>query len=862
MTAQNGTGGPTPGRRRSPLLAALLSLLVPGSGQILLGERWRGLAFFLTILVLGASVIGLGAVALLAPLGLLWLWGALDAYRLAVGRPLRTTVPVLLAILIFYGLGVYTIEVRPERLIRGWPSVRPFLTALTRPELFEYPTEDREGFVPFQVPCIEPLPPAGRQASEDPRLATNVPCAQVGETIELTGEGFFPDFPGDLLWVNPIGDVQRVLAEGRPLEFQTDEAGRFRIQFAVPLAVPLTQLPEEGETQTHIIRAIQRRPYGTPQPTQTLSLVLEKIGETVALAFMATVLGMVFALPISFLAARNLMGGHAATRAIYAVVRAVLNIVRSIETLMWAIVFVVWVGVGPYAGMLALTLHTIAALGKLYSEAIESIDPGPIEAIRATGASFPQMIVYGVLPQIVPTFLSFTLYRWDINVRLSTVIGLVSDAGLGFLVVQWIRLNRLGAMATALIAIILVVAILDYVSARLRERVIAGPPPGPRPGPVRRAVTTLLLVALFAAAFVWSWNVSEIEPLELIRGAPAGLSMLADFLVPDMFDRAVEEVSVGAPLPVPCGAPEVPPAEGSGPRVELSPACGQVGDPLVIRGYELPPNTRVSVRWAFDDAYLRVHRECCVTTAEGSLEWETTIHPLMEPDPEAEDPQPGQVVITWQEESGLPRLSDTFKEVVRLSLVTLLMALLATTLGTIFAVPLSFLAASNVMGRGPIGRGIYYLFRTFFNLARAIEPLILALIASAWVGIGPFAGVLALAFNNIPNLGKLFSESIEEIDPGPVEAVTATGANRLQVLGYAFVPQIVPKFLAFILYQWDINIRMSTVIGYVGGGGIGQFFRINVQLNQYDAAGMAVWAIVFMVWTMDYLSAKARERLG
>jgi ABC-type phosphate/phosphonate transport system permease subunit len=129
------------------------------------------------------------------------------------------------------------------------------------------------------------------------------------------------------------------------------------------------------------------------------------------------------------------------------------------------------------------------------------------------------------------------------------------------------------------------------------------------------------------------------------------------------------------------------------------------------------------------------------------------------------------------------------------------------------------------------------------------------------VGAGPFAGVLALALNNIPNLAKLFSETIEEIDTGPVEAVTATGANRLQTLVYAVVPQLVPKFLAFILYQWDINIRMSTVIGYVGGGGIGQFFRLKVQLNQYGEAGMAVWAIVIMVWSMDYLSAKAREKL-
>ena len=125
----------------------------------------------------------------------------------------------------------------------------------------------------------------------------------------------------------------------------------------------------------------------------------------------------------------------------------------------------------------------------------------------------------------------------------------------------------------------------------------------------------------------------------------------------------------------------------------------------------------------------------------------------------------------------------------------------------------------------------------------------------------PFAGVLALALSNIPNLGKLFSESIEEIDNGPVEAVTSTGATRMQSLVYAIFPQLVPPFLAFIIYQWDINIRMSTVIGFVGGGGIGQQFRIWVSLNQYGAAGTAILAIVIMVWTMDYLSAKARERL-
>ena len=151
--------------------------------------------------------------------------------------------------------------------------------------------------------------------------------------------------------------------------------------------------------------------------------------------------------------------------------------------------------------------------------------------------------------------------------------------------------------------------------------------------------------------------------------------------------------------------------------------------------------------------------------------------------------------------------------------------------------------------------------RTAFNVTRSIEPLILVLIAATWVGAGPFAGVVALGLNNIPNLGKLFSESIEEINTGPVEAVTASGANRFQTLVFSVVPQLVPPFLAFIIYQWDINIRMSTVIGFVGGGGIGQQFRIWVSLNQYAAAGTAIWAIVIMVWSMDYLSAKARERL-
>ncbi len=152
--------------------------------------------------------------------------------------------------------------------------------------------------------------------------------------------------------------------------------------------------------------------------------------------------------------------------------RTVLNALRAIEPLIMAIVFAIWVGIGPFAGVLALTLHSIAALGKLYSEQVESIDPGPIEAIQATGANQLQTIVYGVIPQIVPPYIAFTIYRWDINVRMSTIIGFVGGGGIGFVLQQWINLLRYQQAGVAMLAIAIVVATLDFASARLREEII------------------------------------------------------------------------------------------------------------------------------------------------------------------------------------------------------------------------------------------------------------------------------------------------------------------------------------------------------------------------------------------------------
>jgi len=156
----------------------------------------------------------------------------------------------------------------------------------------------------------------------------------------------------------------------------------------------------------------------------------------------------------------------------YTISRTILNTLRAIEALIWVIIFVVWVGMGPFAGMLALALHTIATLAKLYSEQVESIMPGPLEAVKATGATRLQVIIYSVIPQIIPPYISFSMYRWDINVRMSTIIGFAGGGGIGFLLLQNINLLNYRAASTQMIAIAVVVSLMDYLSSYMREKIV------------------------------------------------------------------------------------------------------------------------------------------------------------------------------------------------------------------------------------------------------------------------------------------------------------------------------------------------------------------------------------------------------
>lgn len=468
-----------------------------------------------------------------------------------------------------------------------------------------------------------------------------------------------------------------------------------------------------------------------------------KIIETIALGLMSTLFSTVLAVPLSFLAAHNIMSRVRGGTVIYYAMRTVLNVVRAVDTLIWGLIVVLWVGLGSFAGVLALTIHSVAALGKLFSEEVEHIDPGPIEAITATGANLIQTIRYAVIPQIVPPFLAYTLLRWDINMRSATIVGFVAGGGIGFFVVESLRKAAYNQYAAALWAVAIVVMVVDYISAKWRERIMVGTThiTTEPPRPFYRSLRAWFYIILGTAAFVYCWDLCQINLKDLFNPAPTF----------------------------------------------------------------------------------------------------------------------GQLVRSFASLNLEPEVLDA---VIRQMMVTIFQALLATTLGALAAIPFSFLAARNLTGRSRLSIWIYYLTRGLFNLLRSIEAILYVAIFFYWVSFGNFAGMLALAVTSFGLIGKLFSEAIENIDPGPLEAITATGATRLQAIAYGILPQIIPPFISYAIYQWDINVRMATIVGFAGGGGIGWLlYNDYFPFMKYRSAGTAVALIVIVVTIMDFASAKIRERL-
>jgi phosphonate transport system permease protein len=207
----------------------------------------------------------------------------------------------------------------------------------------------------------------------------------------------------------------------------------------------------------------------TPNLTILPQAIL-KIIETIYIAFLATAIAIPIAFFLSFVCAKNIMT-HPVAFTIYGVLRTLLNITRSVEPLIWAIIFSVWVGIGPFAGMLALMIHSIASLAKQYSELVESVNEGPIEGIQSTGANVIQVVWFAIVPQVLLPYIAFTIYRWDINVRMATIIGLVGGGGIGTMLIKYQGQAMWPEVGCIIMVIAAVVWLMDTASAYIREAI-------------------------------------------------------------------------------------------------------------------------------------------------------------------------------------------------------------------------------------------------------------------------------------------------------------------------------------------------------------------------------------------------------
>ncbi len=485
----------------NPFVGSLLSLLIPGLGQMVSGFVYRGLLILASLLsfaglwywrvYIAARRIGEGfelirrafrlepvLIAITVGIVMLYLLNILDAYQ-TISRKRGNPLLIVVLTLVFFGLGWQIGEIDPIRLVTGFEEggetlmkvIWPWQRAVTREEI------QIDAETPIQIPCTDPIEEPNTPDPQNPYVIAVPTCGDLSEqdgtpgtTLALTGGNFTPNQVVDFWWEDPLRQEFRQRQGGAFFNTIADDMGGFSVEIIMPYRlVP----PSVGEgAQTWVIHARQIEGYGPAELSDELLLAIEKIIETIFLGMIATFFGIILAIPVSFFAARNLMSATWVTLLIYFLTRTILNIVRSIEPIIWTVIAVVVVGLGPFPGILALTLHTIAALGKLYSESIESIDPGPIEAIQATGANWLQTVMFAVVPQIIPPFVSFTIYRWDINVRMSTVIGLVGGGGIGYLLIQWIRLLDYRAAGLAVWFIAITVAILDYVSSEIRQRFV------------------------------------------------------------------------------------------------------------------------------------------------------------------------------------------------------------------------------------------------------------------------------------------------------------------------------------------------------------------------------------------------------
>ncbi|MDO5511753.1 phosphonate ABC transporter, permease protein PhnE [Corynebacterium sp.] len=489
-------------------------------------------------------------------------------------------------------------------------------------------------------------------------------------------------------------------------------------------------------------------PLDFPPLAETLSL----IGETLAIVFLATLLSVVLSIPVSLAAARPTTRG----RFSQGTARTLTVLARAIPDLVLAIIFLRMFGLGPAAGILAMGIHSVGMIAKLYSDAIEELDDGPREALEAVGGTRRQQIAAAIPQVLLPQMIATALHRFDINLRTSVLLGYVGVGGIGLAISDSLRvLNYQRGMALALLVLLLCI-VIELVSGAIRATIMNR----------------------------------------------SGASVVGGTWV----DRLLNKGRVTGAGDVTLTPPWSPA------RLRRFASFGVIGV-LTVASF-----MRVDLSWS--------------TLWEGLADLPRTLA-LFFP------PSTGGALDTLLEQL----------------LVTVQIALAATTLGAVLAIPIGILAARNVVAN----RFVHNLFRVIIVVVRGIPELILAIIFVVISGLGGVAGTLALAVGAVGLLSKLVADSLEETDTEVQDALRAAGASEPQIFFSATLRQAAPAFVAHTMYLLDTNIRSATLLGVVGAGGVG-FLLLNAsRINQFDVVTMILILMVAVVLVVEALSMWLRR---
>jgi len=507
-----------------------------------------------------------------------------------------------------------------------------------------------------------------------------------------------------------------------------------------------------------------------------LRVVAAAIGRTLAIAIAGTTLSIIIGIPLGVLATATLFrrgvllaGEHRGAGLFFLsgfsrAIRGLLGFLRAVPDLMWGLLFVVAVGLGSLAGALALAVSYGGVLGRVYADVFEDVDPRPLEALHATGATRTQVFLRAIWPQAAPSIIAYTLYSFECCVRAAAVLGFIGAGGIGYEINLSMRMFDYGQVFTLIIAFMILVGATDSFSRLLRRRLRANAPLGSLAQPLtaRRSPHQWLIPA---------------GPLTKGRIAVIAIAvMMVSFYASGFFNGAFSDPNLLH-------------------RVSrfISAMFPPESDPLFLRSLVVPLFQTIGI--------------------------------------------------------------------------SVMGTLIGIGIGSVlspFATSTLVFADADAAGRRSLflrllGASVYTAARLLLNALRSIPELIWVLVCILAVGLGPFAGTVAIGLHTGGVLGKLYAETLEEVPAQPIEALRSSGASLFQISMWGIWPQARPMLTSYTVLRWETNLRVSTILGLVGGGGLGQAIYNNVQLGFYPRVTTLIAIVYALVITTDWIGDRMRS---